>query len=133
MLTRIPFSYWGSFPVGITSDRDLRRQMILCDTIYDVAYAEFLAPYLALRERYVADLRRAYPQLRSYIPSFAESREAYRTQKRSQALAEATGNDAGRGRRPTLTDAARAGTAAIGAGTRRTGATAPPPACALVA
>ena len=99
ILNELPFSYWGSFPVGIRDAQDLFRQMVLCDVVYDVVYTDFVPEYRALRAQYVEDLGRAYPDLARHLPTFDESRGVYRTSARDGALVSATGNDAGRGRR----------------------------------
>jgi hypothetical protein len=99
LLDQIPYSYWGSFPVGISDERDLHRQMVLCDVVYDVVYPEFLPEYLGVREQYVDDLGKSYPGLVAHVPTFDESRRAYAATVRSTALRTAIGNDEGHGRR----------------------------------
>lgn len=99
ILNQIPFSYWGSFPVGISTERDLWRQMVLCDMVYDKIYSPFLSQYLSVREQYVEDVRRIYPMLAPHIPTLDESRNIYRSTNRTQTLETAIGNDEGRGRR----------------------------------
>lgn len=99
ILDQIPFSYWGSFPVGITGPSDLWRQMVLCDMIYDRIYTPFLLDYLAIREQYIADVEKVYPSLREHIPTLAESRRIFRSTARNNVLETAIGNDEGHGRR----------------------------------
>ena len=99
LLDKISYRYWGSFPVAAARAADLRRQMMLCDIIYDVVYADFRQAYLAERDGYLAELSRRYPELMALMPSSEESRRAYRKLHRSDELMKARGNDRGRGRR----------------------------------
>ncbi|WNG35292.1 radical SAM protein [Archangium violaceum] len=100
ILNRIPFSYWGSFPVGIASGKDFWRQLVLCDLIYDQVYADFREVYLGVREQYVAEIRATYPSLAPHIPTFEDSRSVFsKAMRRRSVLEKAIGNDEGRGRR----------------------------------
>lgn len=97
ILTRIPYRYWGSFPIGLSRPDDLYTQMLLCDVIYSEVYTEFLQPYLRLREQYVHEVRERYPDLVRYVPDFESSVDRYRNTIASMdvdtVLADAIGHD----------------------------------------
>lgn len=73
ILTKIPFSFWGSFPVGVSQREDLRKQMILCDITFEKVYWDFKEKYLEIRQLYLEELNKHYPELMAYIPSYEES------------------------------------------------------------
>lgn len=73
ILTKIPYSFWGSFPIGFAEEAELRTQMILCDVTFEMIYTEFKDKYLETRELYLQELSRSYPHFRSFLPTYAES------------------------------------------------------------
>ena len=77
VLTRVPFCFWGCFPVGITCETDFERQMILADLIYLVVYEEFAPVYGELRAAFLEQVHGAYPVLQRYTPSLERSRRVY--------------------------------------------------------
>lgn len=86
ILTSIPFTFWGSFPVGMSREEDFKNQMILCDVVYNNVYSAFVEPYRALRELYVAEVRERYPSLMRWMPSFDESISKYERLKQEKDL-----------------------------------------------
>ncbi len=77
LLTKLPFKYWGSFPVGFNSQEEFNRQMILCDVVFAIIYPDFVAEYLARRECYIQEIRHHYPELYSQLPSYEQSLALY--------------------------------------------------------
>lgn len=95
ILVNIPFRFWGLLPVSIQVAEDLRRQMVLCDTIYSEIFHEFLSDYLEARSLYVQTMEKHYPELARTIPSFEESTRQYKAMsKKELALAKTQGSDA---------------------------------------
>ncbi len=73
ILTKIPYSLWGSFPIGFAQEEELRTQMILCDVTFEMIYTEFKDKYLEARELYLQELSRYYPHFDPFLPTYAES------------------------------------------------------------
>jgi hypothetical protein len=95
ILVHVPFRFWGLLPVSIQVFEDLRRQMVLCDTIYSEIFHEFLFDYLEARSLYVQKMENHYPELARTIPSFEESIRQYKAMSRKEpTLAKTQGSDA---------------------------------------
>jgi radical SAM superfamily enzyme YgiQ (UPF0313 family) len=74
ILFKLPYRYWGIFPVGIGNEFDFTKQMKLCDLIYNHIYKEFVNQYLQVRQDFLKDLETFYPKLMKFVPSFDESK-----------------------------------------------------------
>jgi hypothetical protein len=80
ILTSIPFSWWGSFPVSFSgATSNFVHRMVLSDLIANRVYPEFLDVYHGLRSEYVSQLASNYPDLSSNLLSQEEAVDRYET------------------------------------------------------
>jgi hypothetical protein len=52
-LLDVPFRYWGVMPVTADDEEDWKRQLKLCDLVYEHIFPETLSRYMEVRAEYL--------------------------------------------------------------------------------